>query len=287
LKTKDYIETSPNPNAFTGEYSLERFPTGIVTLDELIDGGFPRPSAISILGDVGVGKSLLCRQIMWNALRRGFNVLFYLTEESADEMKEGLVRYGWNVDIFEKEAKLKVVDIFSKGAKIAEESVMEPEELMKKSFSFFEILKEGRDYFFRTLRGKDLLVIFDSLSTVFLVMELNKALAFLQNLKMATRAGRCVGIATLHTKVHDDKTENIVRSFSDGIIEMKAIEKGGKIFRYMNISKMSRTKEFAVTTSEKTGLHSVRRFSNIDIASALYLRKGQKFWVWQEEFSIS
>ena len=220
---------------------MERFPTGIGTLDELVEGGFPRPSAISILGDVGVEKSLLCWQIMWNALRRGVNVLFYLTEESADEMKEGLLRYGWDTDIFEKEAKLRVVDIFSKGVKIAEESVMEPEELMKKSFSFFEILKEGHDYFYKTLRGKDLLVIFDSLSTVFLVMELKKALSFLQNMKMATRAGRCVGITTLHTRVHDDKTENIARSFSDGIIEMKAIEKGGKIIRYMNISKMNRT----------------------------------------------
>jgi len=220
---------------------LKRFATGIETLDELIEGGFPRPSAISILGDVGVGKSLLCWQIMWNALRQGFNVLFYLTEESLDDMKENLLRYGWDIDIFEKEAKLKVVDIFSKGVKIAEESVTEPEELMKRSFNFFEILKEGRDYYFRTLRGKDLLAIFDSLSTVFLTMEPKKILAFLQNLKMATRVGRCVGIATLHTKVHDEKTENIVKSYSDGIIELKAIEKSGKIVRHMNIPKMSRT----------------------------------------------
>lgn len=241
MKTKDYIGTSINQNVFTGEYVLERFPTGIETLDELIEGGLPRPSAITILGDVGVGKSLLCWQIMWNALRRGVNVLFYLTEESADEMKDDLLRYGWDIDIFQKEAKLKAVDIFSRGVKIAEESVMEPEELMKKSFNFFEILKEGRDYYFRTLRGKDLLVIFDSLSTVFLVMEPKKALAFLQNLKMATRVARCVGIATLHTKVHDDKIENILKSYSDGIIEMKAVEKSGKIVHYMNITKMSRS----------------------------------------------
>jgi len=253
LKTKDYIETPPNPNAFTGEYVLERFPTGIETLDELMEGGFPRPSAISILGDVGVGKSLLCRQIMWNALSRGTNVLFYLTEESLDETKEGLLRYGWDIDIFEKEAKLRFVDIFSKGVKIAEESVLEPEELMKKSFNFFEILKEGHDYFFKTLRGKNLLVIFDSLSTVFLVMELKKALSFLQNMKMATRAGRCVGITTLHTKVHDDKIENIVRSFSDGIIEMKTIEKSGKIIRHMNIVKMNRTDYYQGICSYRIG----------------------------------
>jgi len=227
--------------AFNGESIMKRFPTGIETLDELLEGGFPRPSAISILGDVGVGKSPLCWQIMWNALRQEFNVLFYLTEESADEMKEGLLRYGWDVDTFEKEAKLKIVDIFSKGVKIVEESVMEPEELMKKPFNLFEILKEGREYYFRTLRGRDLLVVFDSLSTIFLATDPKKALPFLQNMKMATRVARCVGIATLHTKLHDEKIENTVKSYSDGIIEMRAIGKGGKIIHYMNIPKMSRS----------------------------------------------
>jgi len=232
---------------------LKRFPTGIETLDELIEGGFPRPSAISLLGDVGVGKSLLCQQIMWNALRQGFNVLFYLTEESADEMKEGLLRYGWDVDVYEKEGKLKTVDIFSKGVKIAEESVTEPEELVKKTFNFFEILKEGRDYYFKSIRGRDLLVIFDSLSTVFLTMEPRKALAFLQNLKMATRVARCVGIGTLHSKVHDDKIENTVKSYSDGIIEMKAIEKNAKILHYMSIPRMSRSNYYPGMCSYNIG----------------------------------
>jgi len=248
LKRKEYLGTSKVygtesfiNDALPSEWIMKRFPTGIETLDELIDGGFPRPSAISILGEVGVGKSLLCRQIMWNALRQGVNVLFYLTEEPVDEMKEDLLRYGWDIDIFQKEARLKVVDVFSKGVRFAEEPVIEPEELVKKSLNFFEILKEGRDYYFKAIGGGDLLVFFDSLSTVFLGMETRKALAFVQNLKWATRVARCVGIATLETKVHDDKVENTIKSYSDGIIEMKVIEKDGKIIHYMNIPKMSRS----------------------------------------------
>jgi len=236
---------------------LERFPTGIETLDELVEGGIPRPSSIGIIGNVGAGKSLLCWQIMWNALRQGFNVLFYLTEESKDEMKENLLRYGWDVDVYEKKGSLKVVDVFSKGVEIARKDVLEPEKLMEKSFEFFEILKEGRDYYFDAIRGGKLLAIFNSLSTVFLAMETKKALAFVQNLKMGTRVGRCVGIATLHTGIHDEKIENICKSTADGIIEMRAIEKNGKLIRRMRILKMNRTDfypEICTYTLGKEGL---------------------------------
>jgi len=241
----------------TGEYVLERFPTGIETLDELMEGGFPRPSAIGIIGDVGAGKSLLCWQIMWNALRRGSNVLVYLTEESKDDMKENVLRYGWDIDIYEKQGKLKVFDIFSKGVDIATKNVLQPEALMKESFNFFEILKEGRDYYFDAIRGGDLLVIFNSMSTVFSTMETKKALTFIQYSKMATRVARCVGISTLHLGIHDEKIENICRSTADGIIEMKAIEKDGKLTRRMRIQKMSRTdfhQEICTYTIGKEGL---------------------------------
>lgn len=222
-----------------------------------MEGGFPRPSSIGVIGDIGAGKSFFCRQIMWNALRQGFNVLFYLTEESKDEMEENISRYGWDIDKFDKNGKLKIVDIFSKGVELARESVMEPEVLMKKSFNFFEILKEGRTYYFNAIRGEDLIVIFDSLSTIFLAMETKNALAFLQNLKLATRVARCIGIAALHSNMHDEKIENVCKSAADGILEMKMVEKEDKITRLMRILKMSRTDFYqgtCVYTAEKDGL---------------------------------
>jgi len=237
----------------TGEYVLERFPTGIETLDELMEGGFPRPCSIGILGDVGAGKSLLCWQIMWNALTRGFNVLVYLTDESKDEMKEGVLKRGWDIDAYEKQGKLKVVDVFSKGVEISTKDVLEPEVLMKRSFNFFEILKEGRDYYFNAIRGGDLLVIFNSMSTVFLTMETKNALAFIQSLKIASRVTRAVGIATLHLGIHDDKIENICRSVADGIIEMRAIEKDGKLTHCMRILKMRRTDFYREICAYATG----------------------------------
>src|SRR3989442_1299712 len=39
-------------------------PTGIKVLDELLGGGFPRPSAVGITGPVGSGKSTLVKQTM-------------------------------------------------------------------------------------------------------------------------------------------------------------------------------------------------------------------------------
>ncbi|MCW4033383.1 MAG: hypothetical protein NWF08_08370 [Candidatus Bathyarchaeota archaeon] len=220
---------------------MKKYSSMISGLDDILDGGFPRPSSIGIIGEVGSGKSLLCWNLMINALKQEYNVLYYLTEESKEEMKENILQYGWDIDDYENKGNLKVVDIFSKGVDLARESLMEPEALMKESFNFFEILKEGRNYYFGAIRGKDLVVFFDSLSTIFLAMETKKALAFLQNLKMATRVARCVGIATLHTKVHDEIIENICKTNADGIIQLSSIEKEKELEYYLRILKMSRS----------------------------------------------
>jgi len=49
-------------------------PTGIKVLDDLLGGGFPRPSAVGITGPVGSGKSTLVKQIAAAALERDFRV---------------------------------------------------------------------------------------------------------------------------------------------------------------------------------------------------------------------
>src|SRR5207247_8493717 len=38
-------------------------PTGIPILDKVTGGGFPRPSAIALLGPIGRGKSVLVREL--------------------------------------------------------------------------------------------------------------------------------------------------------------------------------------------------------------------------------
>src|SRR5260370_38943310 len=65
-------------------------PTGIPILDKVTGGGFPRPSAIALMGPIGSGKSSLVRELVTNFIRQGCSLLYYCIDDPADIVKLGL-----------------------------------------------------------------------------------------------------------------------------------------------------------------------------------------------------
>ena len=86
----------------------ERMATGLVLLDELLDGGLPFGFVDILTGKRGEGKSTLGSMIIKSALEQGYNVFIY-----SGEMRKGDVR-KWldmqiagpaNIDVIEKPLK--------------------------------------------------------------------------------------------------------------------------------------------------------------------------------------
>jgi circadian clock protein KaiC len=59
--------------------SIERMPTGIPGLDEMIEGGLPVPSLILLAGDAGAGKTTFCIQFLCSGADQGEPGLYFLT----------------------------------------------------------------------------------------------------------------------------------------------------------------------------------------------------------------
>ncbi len=59
--------------------SIERMPTGIPGLDEMIEGGLPVPSLILLAGDAGAGKTSFCMQFLCRGAAQGEPGLYFLT----------------------------------------------------------------------------------------------------------------------------------------------------------------------------------------------------------------
>ncbi len=59
--------------------SIERMPTGIPGLDEMIGGGLPVPSLILVAGDAGAGKTTFCTQFLCKGADLGEPGLYFLT----------------------------------------------------------------------------------------------------------------------------------------------------------------------------------------------------------------
>jgi KaiC/GvpD/RAD55 family RecA-like ATPase len=77
---------------------VERIPTGIPELDDMLSGGFPQPSNILVKGPPGGFKTILCLQILYNAARRKSPGLYVTFNQKSEGIKEQARQFGWNFD---------------------------------------------------------------------------------------------------------------------------------------------------------------------------------------------
>ena len=212
--------------------------TGIDGLDEIVEGGLPRPAAIGLIGEADSGKSLLARQISWNLLRKGFNVLYYSVDESAEDVRRCMNYYGWDITEYEREGKFHFIDIFSHGAEVIKTyPAASPSEYIDQIFDFNGLLKEDQDLYLEKMGGKDLLVIIDSLDSLIFLLDKEEALYFLRGMKSITRASQCIGIAIVNLDTHDPKLEEPYKQIVDVIIELHKIGQKGNRSRCIRVTK--------------------------------------------------
>lgn len=218
---------------------MVRVASNVRGLDDLIEGGFPMRTAISLIGPEGSGKSLLAQEIMWGFLERGFYAIYYAVDHSANEVKEKMLHYGW--DLEKHEENILMVDITKEMAPNIEEVRWSKDEDMMKftadTYSFAKVLKEGQQYYMKFLKGKEVVVVFDSLSPFFLVTPADKIFHFIQVMRLIMKVANGIGIGILHEGLHDQKIESTFRFVADGVIEMRKSERGHSI----TIAKMQGT----------------------------------------------
>lgn len=58
---------------------MERMPSGVLGLDEMIEGGLPVPSLTLVAGDVGSGKTAFCTQFLCQGAKTGEAGIYFLT----------------------------------------------------------------------------------------------------------------------------------------------------------------------------------------------------------------
>ncbi len=93
-----------------GAKRLDRVPTGIKGLDELLGGGFPEGRCILIVGSPGSGKTTFAVQYLANGALHGDAGLYVTLDEHPEHIKQNMKGYNWDLDDLEKKGKLLVMD---------------------------------------------------------------------------------------------------------------------------------------------------------------------------------
>jgi circadian clock protein KaiC len=76
----------------------QKAPTGIIGLDEITGGGWPRGTTSLIEGGPGSGKTVLAMQSLVNGARQ-FNEpgIFVAFEESSRRLIQNAAKFGWDL----------------------------------------------------------------------------------------------------------------------------------------------------------------------------------------------
>ena len=120
---------------------LEKAPTGIAGLDEVLDGGLPRGRPTIITGRAGCGKTLLSMEFLVRGARDyGEGGVFVSFEESPHELVQNMVSLGFDVGGLEAEGKLLLEHIHVERSEIEETGEYDLEALfIRLSFAIDQI----------------------------------------------------------------------------------------------------------------------------------------------------
>jgi len=111
---------------------MERVPTGIYGLDELLGGGFLRGRNILVSGATGTGKTIFGIQYLVNgALQEGEPGVYVAFDEQPEKIRQEMLNFGWNLAELERKGMFKFVDasITRLGLLSEEKEAIEPGEI--------------------------------------------------------------------------------------------------------------------------------------------------------------
>jgi KaiC/GvpD/RAD55 family RecA-like ATPase len=89
---------------------IERTPSGIPGLDDLIEGGLPKGRIIGLTGSAGSGKTTMAFQFLHHGMTQCDEAGVYVTlEDEVSDLYQDLSRYGWDMKDAMQQNKLALV----------------------------------------------------------------------------------------------------------------------------------------------------------------------------------
>jgi circadian clock protein KaiC len=212
---------------------MDRTPSGIKGLDELIAGGIPRGTWTLIYGENGTGKTIIGMQFIWQGLCGGETCLYEVTDQPVENLRASFQSFGWDIDPFEQSKRLRFRQLFPRYSALGDPQVIyvtgRPSAQMTRAF-YEDIVKQGsHSRMTRIVSDNESLNLLRSgFEEVIRTLEWSKEWA----MKHGSNGMRCVS-----RDLQDPQAEAMLRQYHDNIIELRLGEAG----RELRIMKMYAT----------------------------------------------
>lgn len=194
--------------------------TGNIELDKKMGGGIPEGSLTLIEGQSDSGKSVLVQQLTWGALREGFRVLFYTTENTTRSLLNQMQDLGLDV---EDQFLLGNLSIFPVPQAFDEEQSKQVLQMLRK-----HIAQQQDDID---------IVIIDSLTTFVSHVDDKETLMFFTLCKNFCDLNKTV-MFTLHSHAFGEQMFTRLRSICDAHLKLRVEEIGDQLVKALEVAKI-------------------------------------------------
>jgi KaiC/GvpD/RAD55 family RecA-like ATPase len=212
---------------------MDRTPSGIKGLDDLIGGGLPRGTWTLIYGENGTGKTIAGMQFIWQGLCAGEVGIFEVTDQPVESLRTYFRSFGWDIDPFEKSQQIRFRQLFPRYSTPSDPQVTyvvgRPSAHLTRVFHE-EMLRQGpHSQATRIVSDNESLnLLRGGFEEVIRTLEWSREWA----MKYSINGIRCVS-----RDLQDPQAEAMVRQYHDNIIELRLGDAG----RELRIMKMFAT----------------------------------------------
>ncbi|RLF44438.1 MAG: hypothetical protein DRN29_08435 [Thermoplasmata archaeon] len=200
--------------------------TGIDRLDELLKGGVPYGENVLVYAPPFIGRDIIIKRFALSGLTEGEPVIFVLTDKSFIEMRKELEKLDKSFAEFEREGKVKYIDVYSPSVELKEESpyVTFIDSPVNRERISAAILQAQREFIEKSERHR---VIFDSLSTLIVYSDAKAVFRFLQVVSGTCKRLGATSLFSMTRGMHEEIEVQTIKHLMDGVVEMR--EEGARL----------------------------------------------------------
>ena len=218
--------------------------TGIEKLDKLLEGGTPKGYTVLILGTPGSSIEILSKQLATTG-----KVLYFTTEESEDEVKDAMDRFGWG------KPKMEIIDIASTYSEAIisgeqrrvnvyeQRSKIKLKELIEIGSSGMPPIARGGEDFLAILSNKIKStkaekIIVNSLDFFLNQYTQDEVIRTIHAAKICNIKNKSVMFMIMTRGIHGDIFERRMEGIADCVLELEVLQKGSTFERFLAVKKM-------------------------------------------------
>jgi KaiC/GvpD/RAD55 family RecA-like ATPase len=212
---------------------MDRTPSGIKGLDDLIGGGLPRGTWTLIYGENGTGKTIIGMEFTWQGLCAGEACVYEVTDQPVEHLRTYFRSFGWDLNPFEKTQQIRFRQLFPRYS-----TPYDPHVAYVTGRPFAQTTRAFHEEMLRQRTGPEVArIVSDNESLNLIRSGFEEELRTLEwGKEWAMKYGIC-GIRCVSRDLQDPQAEAMMRQYHDNIIELRLGDAG----RELRIMKMFAT----------------------------------------------